>query len=321
MQKIDRLVWAEGACFESYGVRVGIRANHTGALQELLPYLTPSWSQIEPPRKLDHLYSWLVGGEHRPNVRSLDLLYSGAGRILRTAKREELFDAFERHLRINVALLSRRFVFIHAGVVAWRGRAVVMPGRTFTGKSTLVKALVQAGADYFSDEYAVLDKDGRVHPYAKPISIRMSDTLIQQPVAIKEIGGRKADGPMKVGVILATRYRKGAKARFREASHGQGALDLIGNAVAARFTPRRVLRIAGKVSVGSLTLRGTRGEAQATAEHLLRALNEFRVFNISNLVRGDIHDIGENVEFTSKSDRKGEIVHRGSGRRGSNIQT
>ena len=44
-------------------------------------------------------------------------------------------------------------------IVTWgRGRAIVIPGRTFSGKSTLVAELVRAGATYYSDEYAVEDE-------------------------------------------------------------------------------------------------------------------------------------------------------------------
>jgi hypothetical protein len=272
MQKIDRLVWAEGACFELYGVKIGIRANRHGSIHHLLPFLPPSWRAIKPPKKLDNLYSWLVGGEHRPNVRNLDLMYSGAGRIVRTSKRDELQDVFERDLRMNVALLSRKFVFIHAGVVGWRGRAIVMPGKSFTGKSTLVEALVRAGAEYLSDEYAVLDSKGFVHPFAKPISIRAPVTLKQSDIDIAAIGGRVSSQPMRVKIILTTRYRMHSKSRFQESSPGQGTLDLVANAVAARFTPHRVVRVTGKVCARAMVLRGTRGEARETAEHLLAML-------------------------------------------------
>jgi len=67
-----------------------------------------------------------------------------------------------------IALWARRRVFVHAGVVAWQGRAVLIPGRTLSGKSWLVRALVRAGAEYYSDEFAVLDARGRVHPYPLP---------------------------------------------------------------------------------------------------------------------------------------------------------
>jgi hypothetical protein len=279
MRKIDRLVWAEGACLESYGVRIGIRTSQTGVMDRLAPFLPPQWEGIEPPRRLDALYSWVVGGERRPNVRTFDVMYEGAGPIARTLKPDELFEAFETNFRMTVALLSRRFVFIHAGVVGWRGHAIVIPGRTFTGKSTLVEALVRAGAEYFSDEYAVLDRSGSVHPFARPISIRMPVTLKQQSRTVEEIGGQTAKSPMKIGAILVTRHRGGAKSRFRGASSAQGALDLIANAVAARWAPARVLRSTCKASAHAIVLRGPRGEAEGAAERLLAILEDRQRFH------------------------------------------
>ena len=64
-------------------------------------------------------------------------------------------------------------MFVHAGVVAVDGRALLLPGGSFTGKTTLVAALLRAGAQYGSDEYAVLDEAGLVLPaYPRPLSIR-----------------------------------------------------------------------------------------------------------------------------------------------------
>ena len=57
---------------------------------------------------------------------------------------------------------------MHAGAVAWRDRGIVIPGRSHSGKTTLVRALVEA-ARYYSDEFAVLDPQGRLHPYPLPL--------------------------------------------------------------------------------------------------------------------------------------------------------
>ena len=89
-----------------------------------------------------------------------------------TARRESLFDPLESHLQLYVAEWARRRIFVHAGVVGWRGRAILVPGRSFSGKTALIAAFVRAGATYYSDEYAVLDAKGRVHPYPRRLSIR-----------------------------------------------------------------------------------------------------------------------------------------------------
>ena len=71
----------------------------------------------------------------------------------------------------------------HAGVVGWRGRAIVIPGRSHAGKSTLVAELVRRGAVYYCDEFAVLHETGRVHPYRRtPVLTQVSYTLSSPPV-------------------------------------------------------------------------------------------------------------------------------------------
>jgi hypothetical protein len=272
MRRLDRIVWAEGTCLESYGVRIGIRASQAGVMDQLTPFLPPQWEPIKPLGRLDALYSWVVGGVRRPNVRGFDVIYQGIGQLARTLTHDQLFEAFKTNLRMTVALLSPRFVFVHAGVVGWRGYAIVMPGATFTGKSALVNALTRAGAQYFSDEYAVLDRSGNVHPFAIPISLRLSAADTQEPRPLRSIGTR-TDCAIKVGAILATSHRKGAKSRFRRLSPGQGALELVANAVAARRAPSRVLHATHHASKSAIVLRGFRGEAEEAAERLFEILD------------------------------------------------
>jgi hypothetical protein len=69
-------------------------------------------------------------------------------------------------MHTHIALHAPEHVFVQAGVVGVGERAMVLPGKSFAGKTTLVAALVRAGAEYWSDEYAVLDANGDVHPYA-----------------------------------------------------------------------------------------------------------------------------------------------------------
>lgn len=50
--------------------------------------------------------------------------------------------------------------FVHSGVVEFDRRAIVFPGKSRYGKSTMVAALVEAGCRYLSDEYAVISPEG-----------------------------------------------------------------------------------------------------------------------------------------------------------------
>ncbi len=96
--------------------------------------------------------------------------------VVRSSRLATVYDAFESNLRLLVAEFAPRRVFIHAGVVARNGAAIILPGKSFSGKTTLVKELIRAGAVYYSDEYAVLDSWGRVHPFLRPLEVRSDET-------------------------------------------------------------------------------------------------------------------------------------------------
>ncbi len=81
---------------------------------------------------------------------------------------------------------------MHAGVVGWRGRAILIPGRSGTGKTSLVAALVEQGAVYYSDDYAPIDADGRVRSYARAPSVRRPASSTRSRRAAGERAGAAA---------------------------------------------------------------------------------------------------------------------------------
>ena len=179
MAKLDRLGWAAGRAFVAHGVRVGIRTNRPEVLEGLEQYFPLGWKPCADER-VHHLYSLIVGGSERPNVRRFHLLYVDALRVVRTMELQDIFVLLEYDLEVYVAEQARRRVFVHAGAVGWNGRAIILPGQTRSGKTTLVAALVRAGATYYSDEYAVIDTQGRVHPYPRPLMIRTETGELQK---------------------------------------------------------------------------------------------------------------------------------------------
>lgn len=61
---------------------------------------------------------------------------------------------------------------VHAASVSLGGRAVVIPGRSGAGKTTLALALALAGWTYLSDEVAAIGPGGDVvHPYPRPLAL------------------------------------------------------------------------------------------------------------------------------------------------------
>ena len=180
---------------------------------------------------------------------------------------DTLADAFENHSKMELALRAPDRLFVHAGVVGWRGRAIVMPGRSRSGKTTLVEALVRAGAEYYSDEFAVLDARGQVHPYAIPLAIRSPGG--RTAVTVEAIGGRSGLMPLPVALVVLTEYHPGARWRPRAVSPALGMLALMDNTVAARQSPDRTMPTLRRVAEGAAIVRGRRGCADAVIRTLL----------------------------------------------------
>ena len=175
----------------------------------------------------------------------------------------------ESALHFHVAVAARTRLFVHAGVVGWNGGAIVLPGRTHAGKSSLVAALVRAGATYYSDEYAVLDDHGFVHPFARALGIRdeRGRTHRVDPCTIGAVG----DVPLPVTRVIATRHVAGAAWRATPMTHGETVLALLDNTLAARSRPADALRILATVARRASGVRGERGDATAAVEQILTA--------------------------------------------------
>ena len=258
--------------FTSYGVRVGVRVNSPHVLDRLAEYLPPEWKP-SAARTVEKLYSLLVGGEgSRPGVRRLNLLYSNAGRIARSIDLEQVLDSFESDLHLHIAEMALRRVFVHAGVVGWRGHAIVIPGRSFSGKTTLVAELVRAGATYYSDEYAVLDSRGRVHPFSRPLAVRESGVHKQRKYLVEALGGQAGVKPLPVGLVVVSKYKEGSRWRPRKLSAGQAALALLDNTISIRRQPEVAFNTLQRVVCGASVLKGFRGEAGEVVGSILESI-------------------------------------------------
>jgi hypothetical protein len=219
---------------------------------------------------VDRLYSIIIGGAgKRSNIRRLNLLYGDHVRLARSVDADEVFNTLESDLRLFVAEAARHRVFVHAGVVGWKGRAIVIPGRSFTGKSTLVAELVKAGATYYSDEYAVLDSHGRVHPFLKPLEIREQGKTRQSKVSVSELGGQAGKKALPAGLVLVTHFQEGGKWRPRKLSPGKGTLELLANTVSARRKPEQALAMLQQLAARANILKGVRGHATEIAHSIL----------------------------------------------------
>jgi hypothetical protein len=273
LQQDSAADWAACQSILAFGVPIGIRTNKPGFLNRILDYAPPLWKPTSVAI-VDRLFSFRVGEVGPPrNGRSPHVLLDDIETVAKSRSLETILEAFEVRAKMHVAEMARRRVFVHAGAVGWHGQAIIIPGRTMSGKTSLVAELVRAGATYYSDEYAVLDVHGRVHPYPKPLAIRTEDSSKQKKCRAEEIGGITGTRPLPVGLVVVSTYKAGASWRPAHLSGGPAALDLLANTIPARRKPEVVLATLEKVVSRATCLKGVRGEAEETATLILKRLN------------------------------------------------
>jgi len=276
MEKLDGLGWTAGLAFESYGLRIGVRTNAPDMLPQLGPYLPPDWSPVTDP-EVDWLYSLKIGGEGpRPGVRHFHLAYSDSALIGRSREMEPVLHAVEADIQAVVANLARERLFVHAGVVGWGEQAILIPGESRSGKTSLVEAFLRAGATYYSDEYAVLDQAGRVHPFPRPLGVRhrQDNGWTRQPA--EGLGAAVGQAALPVGLVLLTEYRPTAHWRPRPVSRGQAAIALFARTFVAHREPILALDILQRAVAEATALKGARGEADEVVSRVLARLSTSR---------------------------------------------
>ena len=261
--------WVAGRSIAAYGVRVGIRTNGPEFLDKMLGMLPDIWKPSSSPA-VERVFSLRVGTARlRGNERPSHQLYEDQKVVASSRDLDWIIEAFETNLKMYLAEMARRRVFVHAGSVGWKGKAIIIPGRSFSGKTSLVAELVRAGASYYSDEYAVLDKHGRVHPYSSPLAVRDPGTFKQKRRRAEELGGENGVGPLPVGLVIVTRYKAGKRWRPRRLSAGQAVLELLANTVPARRKPKVVIPTLQNAVSEAIALKSVRGEAKDTAGLIL----------------------------------------------------
>ncbi len=251
--------------FRSYGVDVTVESNSSELLDEageiarksLLGNLTPSKA-----RKPDVIFRL---DQYGPQTYRLSV---NAQEIAGGRSRRKFLKFFDAMLRATVGEYAPNLVFLHAGVVGWRGRAIVMPADSFKGKSTITAELVRRGAAYYSDDFALINENGLVHAFPREISMR-DDAYRPFTMSPESIGGRRTEKPIPLGTILFTGYKKGAKWRPKVLSAGQGLLELIPFALSFRRNPEFCLRVLNSAAARAIIASSPRGTAEEFAPLIL----------------------------------------------------
>jgi hypothetical protein len=282
---LNSLSWPAGFGVIAHGVRIGIRTNDPDMIALLKPRIPRHARPIVRENDYDCVLSVISGGPSgAQRVRKYNLLYHNHMQVSRMRTLAPVIDEFEMLFPLVEGSLAPRRVFIHAGVVGYLGQAILLPGETHAGKSTLVSELVKAGATYYSDEYAVIDNSGRVHPYSRPISLR-GENGSKIHCSAEAFGGAVGKTPLPIGMVAFTNYRPGAKWRPQNVSAGKAFLGLLANCVCARTAPLRTVARIQQLAAESIRIKTDRPEADFAAKNLLQLLEDARKSDLQNRSR------------------------------------
>lgn len=272
-----RVDWRSFYAFEAYGVKIGIRSNDAEPIESLkkrLHLLIPTGFREINSADADYVFS--IRWSDKPGKKHL--VYKNDNEILSLSHKDWKLDFLESSIRMTIAEFSDEFVFLHAGAVRYKDKAIIIPAKSFSGKTTLVAELASRGLEYYSDEYAVLDKDGFLHPFPKQLSMRgIIDDHQQVDIDVEEYGGKKGSAPINVGVILVSKYIKRAKFQPKLMSSGEGIIESIANSVSIRQNPEFVLKVLGKIMNQAKVVKTNRSEAKKFADKFLPYLEELGI--------------------------------------------
>jgi hypothetical protein len=173
-------------------------------------------------------------------------------RVLATAKAKAdpqlWLGRLEQEIVAAVARRSR-LLWLHAGAVLLDRRALVLPGPSFAGKSTLVDALVGRGARYLSDEWVAIDGRCRVHALPRPPRLREG----RPRQSVEETG----DWPLLATALL--RYHPRSAAWPRRLAAADALAELFPHAIG----PGEAGGLAGVAAIlGRPVFSGFRGDAE-----------------------------------------------------------
>jgi predicted 2-oxoglutarate/Fe(II)-dependent dioxygenase YbiX len=256
-----------------YGARVLVvdRAG-SGVLTRLLALLPPQ-AHVGEAAEPDVHYELRAGVPDDPAGAAFwEVTRDGQPRCRATT-----VGAVTRWLRSDidhqVAMHARGVLFVHAGTVGWRDHAILVPGRSMTGKSTLVAELVRRGARYYSDEYAVIDDRGRVHPYTRPLSLR-NGAGPDHAAPGEALDATTGLEPLPAALIVSTAYRDGVPWCPVAVTGARAALPLVDNTVLAVTEPARTVRLAAMLAPSVVTLQGLRPDAELVAPRILQFVDD-----------------------------------------------
>jgi hypothetical protein len=134
--------------------------------------------------------------------------------------------------------------------------------------------LLARGATYYSDEYAVFDAGGRVHPFARMLQLRSPSAV--RHVHAKELGAPIGLKPIDAGLILFAKYTPARSWSVGPLTPGNALLHLLANTVRARTHAVQAIHAFRPAVLRASAYEAVRGDTDAAVQFVSESLNAMR---------------------------------------------
>lgn len=231
-----------------------------------------------------------------PNTSAITPVYSlidgtrafyGQDLIAQSNHLSFVLDRLFWHINTETIRRTGDFLLIHAGAVATPfGEGVVLPAPTGAGKTTLVAGLIKAGFGYLSDEAAAIDPISRnLYPYAKALSLKDEALFkwfpdlytidgngikVRRHLRAEEIRSGSAAEPCPISFVIAFRFDQGLPTVLTPLSAGEGALELVRNALNLHLYGSRALPLLADVVRSARCYRLVSGNGHEAVSAVIR---------------------------------------------------
>ena len=249
----------------AFDSKVRVECNSSQIYDELNRVLLPPLSRCEVSAEVADIH-----------IRFLETscgyqAFFGEQEVSSTAKLSDAALATVKALDDALVHRLRTLRAVHAGAVVLEGRAVLIPGSSHAGKSSLVAELLRRGAVHLSDEYALADEQGRVHAYPRPLLLRDGNPR-QSLVLPADLNAEFATRPVPVGWIFAVDYDPESEWDLHEVSQGEAVMLLLQNTPHEMSESPEMVEFFMRLVADADCYAGTRGDAVEAAGRVLEVV-------------------------------------------------
>lgn len=222
--------------YQALGFNFDVRISAPLA-DDLVPLVRSAFEGLAVSRPANHRYVLTAAtGDGRDMV----IIQRDGTSLGSPVRIDDLFVALTTDLNACAIASRPSRLILHSGAVSIRGRAILLPGISGAGKTTLTAALLSVGCDYLTDEAASVDLDTlMVEPYAKPLSLDRSSCNALD-IDASEWTGRGVVPPSffhrlnpptaaKAAVIVFPRFEPGVRSSMKPLTRAEALVELANN--------------------------------------------------------------------------------------------